>query len=182
GQMEKLVTGEAHPGPFRRAAGGGQAIQAGVGRSGGRLEVMVHRLVARGRTGAAHWHEADVSSCPLCVRVRGKAQRYGTFADTGASENQNSFADASRAPSLRVRSFAHTTSGATRPHPAEVSKPQSFAASTAEASPITATIRSIRSDTTSGCSMMLVSGSITPATKICPDLSGNFSKRRNSCA
>jgi len=35
------------------------------------------------------------------------------------TENQNSLADASRAPSLSVRSFAHTTSGATRPHPAE---------------------------------------------------------------
>jgi len=97
-----------------------------------------------------------------------------------ASENQNSLADASRAPSLRVRSFARTTSGATRPHPAEVSKPQSFAASTAEASPITAATRSIRSDITSGCSIMFVSGSITPATRICPDFSGSFSKQRNS--
>jgi hypothetical protein len=60
--------------------------------------------------------------------------------------NQNSLAEASRAPSLRVRSFDQTTSGATRPHPAEVSKPQSFAASTAEASPITATIRSSRTE------------------------------------
>src|SRR5215813_8163400 len=154
--MQKLSTRKSHRVPSRCAPADGTPLKTASVCPADSLRVMLHRLVARGRTDAAHWHEADVSSCPLCVRVRGKAQRFGTFADAGGSENQNSFADASRAPSLRVRSFAQTTSGATRPHPAEVSKPQSFAASTAEASPITATIRSMRSATTSGCSIMLV--------------------------
>src|SRR3954447_6625765 len=37
----------------------------------------------------------------------------------------NSCVEAKRAPSARLRSFAQTTSGATRPRPAEVSKSQS---------------------------------------------------------
>src|SRR5512132_2574615 len=80
--------------------------------------------------------------------------------------HQNKRVEAILAPSLRLRSLAQTTSGATRPQPADVSKPQSVAASTAEGSPIVAATRSIRSDTTSGCSMILVNGSITPATRI----------------
>ena len=133
-----------------------------------------------------HWTDAAREPRPTPAHVACAAsprlRRRSGCASCPGFRSQNSRADASRAPSLRARSFAQTTSGATRPHPAEVSKPQSFAASTADASPITATIRSIRSDTTSGCSMMLVSGSITPATRICPDFSGNFSKQRNSCA
>ena len=39
--------------------------------------------------------------------------------------NQNKCVEAIFAPSLRLRSFAQTTSGATRPQPADVSKPQS---------------------------------------------------------
>src|SRR5262249_26303970 len=48
--------------------------------------------------------------------------------------------DARRAPSRRLVSLAHTTSSATRPQPAEVSKPQSVPARTRVGSPTTAAI------------------------------------------
>ena len=70
------------------------------------------------------------------------------------------------APSRMERSFAQTTSSATRPQPAAVSKPQSVPASTRVGSPTTCATRSMRSATTSGCSTKLVSVSITPATRI----------------
>ena len=82
--------------------------------------------------------------------------------------NQNSRSEARSAPCRRLRSFAQTASSATRPQPADVSKPQSVPANTREGSPNTAATRSIRSATTSGCSMILVSGSMTPATRIWP--------------
>src|SRR5262245_7280645 len=75
-------------------------------------------------------------------------------------EAQNSRFEARSAPSRNVRSFAQTTSSATRPQPADVSKPQSEPARTRDGSPTTAATRSILSATTSGCSTILVSGSI----------------------
>ncbi len=69
-----------------------------------------------------------------------------------------------RAPLRMVLNFAHTTSSATRPQPAEVSNPQSVPASTRVGSPTTVATRSSLSATTSGCSTKLVNVSITPAT------------------
>jgi hypothetical protein len=54
--------------------------------------------------------------------------------------------EARRAPSRRLESLAQTTSSATRPQPAEVSKPQSVPARTRLASPMTPATRSIRSN------------------------------------
>src|SRR5271166_5158760 len=63
-----------------------------------------------------------------------------------------------RAPSAIAASFAQTTSSATRPRPAEVSKPQSVPARTRRGSPTARATASMRSATTSGCSTKLVSG------------------------
>jgi hypothetical protein len=71
---------------------------------------------------------------------------------------------AMRAPSLSAASFAHTMSSATRRWPAEVSKPQSVPASTRFGSPTASATRSMRSAMVFGCSMKLVTESITPAT------------------
>src|SRR5439155_669890 len=82
------------------------------------------------------------------------------------SEMQSLFErDASRAPSRRLLNLAQTTSSATRPQPAEVSKPQSVPACTRDGSPTTWATRSMRSATTSGCSTKFVRLSMTPATR-----------------
>ena len=70
------------------------------------------------------------------------------------------------APSAIDLNFAHTTSSATRPRPATVSKPQSLPAITRCGSPMVSATFSSRSAITSGCSTKLVVESITPATMI----------------
>src|SRR5436853_6367467 len=80
--------------------------------------------------------------------------------------HQNNLSDASLAPSAIDLNFAHTTSSATRPRPAIVSKPQSLPAITRCGSPMTFAPFSSRSAITSGCSTKLVVESITPATMI----------------
>src|SRR5262245_7073576 len=98
-------------------------------------------------------------------RVRPSAGPSAAHISASLKRQLNKRCDARWAPSRRLASLPHTTSSATRPQPAEVSKPQSVPARTRAGSPRTAAICSMRSATTCGCSMKLVRLSITPATR-----------------
>src|SRR5262245_2771489 len=137
-----------------------------------RSRVLVESILRRHRS-------LSMGSCPA---ARSWAARAGVGPRSGGPAYRNSRCEARSAPSRMLASLAHTTSSATRPQPAEVSKPQSVPASTRAGSPTTSATRSRRSATTCGCSTKLVRLSITPATRSWSSRSGYFLKQRNSWA
>src|SRR5260370_9030741 len=133
--LEALSNG----GPFLALDGGSELLHLGDERVG--VEQGV-RFMRRGRGGHASTDIRSFTPCHGLARF--------------PSCHPNKRCDASRAPSRRLASFAHTTSSATRPQPAEVSKPQSVPPRPRPASPTTPDTRSRPSATTSGCSTQLV--------------------------
>ena len=146
-----------------------------IGHAGLPLDVRV--AWRRGRAGVRSLRGVHVGG-----GARQGRQEPGARARAGRASQLEQSLGGDSAPSAIAASFAQTTSSATRPRPAEVSKPQSVPASTRLGSPTARATSSMRSATTSGCSTKFVSGSTTPATITWPSSSGRSFRQRYSCA